>query len=88
MIKKLIIPCRVLKREYLIIDTLFILINEETWAIIEKPENEQRKLIKDNFIERLKEVALIKLHPFVISMQPKNIEYIESFGIFKIDSTR
>lgn len=67
-------------------DMLSLLINELAWAIIHNPENEQRKLIILNFIGRIRVDVATMLHPFVISILPKNIEYKEFIGICISDS--
>lgn len=71
--KKLIMPCINLKNIYLRKCIFVSETNELTCAIIASPEKEHKKLMILTFngidIERLE----IILHPFVISMLPKNI---------------
>lgn len=86
VIVKLITPCIIFKRLYFKSDILFDFITDETWHIIDKPENEHKKLINDNFIFILIFRDEIILQPFVISMEPKKTEYSEFDGKLKKDS--
>lgn len=83
---KLNIPCMNLIKEYFNKETLFSLIKELTWAIMHNPEKEHNKLIILSFKHNPRLDAEIKLHPFVISILPKNNEYKEFFGRLDISS--
>lgn len=61
-------------------------IKEDDWAIIDKPEKEQRKLISPSLIDVEKPDELIILQPFVISILPKKREDKAPVGIFIYDS--
>ena len=80
VIVKLMIPCINLSDIYLKRGTLCLLVNELTWAIIESPENEQRKLIILSFKESVSSLAAKILHPFVISTLPRNNAYKQFLG--------
>ena len=77
VIVKLIIPWINFIKEYFLSEMLNLPVKDEIWPIIDKPENEQIKLIalSLNIIDEEIEVKI--LQPFVYSMEPRKIPYNE-----------
>ena len=86
VIIKLKIPWTSLSKVYLNIGTLCLLIKELTWAIIDSPEKEHKKLIILSFNGIVNVELAIILQPLVISILPRKSAYIESLGKLKNDS--
>ena len=77
VIMKLIIPWINFIKEYFLSETLNLPVKEEIWPIIDKPENEQIKLIALSLKMIDEEIEVKILQPFVYSMDPRKIPYNE-----------
>lgn len=83
VIIKLNIPWINFIKLYIPREILYLLTKEEIWAIIDRPENAQIKLIELSFIGIDKEELIKILQPLVYSIDPKKTPYIEEVGRLK-----